>query len=173
MRLFVDMDGVLADFDTGYRLIFGVPIKKKEEFDVDGHDVDWSSVSAHGRFYRDSPPMPDAEELWDYVKHFRPSLLTGIPSSVPEAAGDKRQWMINQPWLRYPDGSLPAMRCCKSKEKSIHAAPGDVLIDDWEKYKELWIKAGGIWVTHVSAVNTIGELKTLGITPDQFAQARV
>jgi hypothetical protein len=31
---------------------------------------------------------------------------------------------------------------------------GDVLLDDWEKYRTSRIDAGGRWITHVSAVET-------------------
>ena len=40
------------------------------------------------------------------------------------------------------------MICCLAKEKYLHAS-GNVLIDDWEKYKGKWVAAGGIRITHV------------------------
>ena len=45
----------------------------------------------------------------------------------------------------------------------MHAAPGDVLIDDWEKYKSLWLDVGGVWITHRSAAETADELSTPGL----------
>jgi hypothetical protein len=36
-----------------------------------------------------------------------------------------------------------------------------VLIDDWEKWRSLWEGAGGIWITHTCAVDTIVEFKKI------------
>jgi hypothetical protein len=41
-----------------------------------------------------------------------------------------------------------------AKEICRHAARGDVLIDDWEKFRQLWLEAGGHCTTHVSAAET-------------------
>ena len=35
-----------------------------------------------------------------------------------------------------------------AKEICRHAARGDVLIDDWEKFRQLWLEAGGHCPTH-------------------------
>jgi hypothetical protein len=48
-------------------------------------------------------------------------------------------------------------------EKCLHAKPGDVLIDDWEKYRQLWVNAGGHWITQRGAAATADELSKLGL----------
>lgn len=149
MQLFVDLDGVLADFDRGYELAFGTRPDKTVD------NVKWSLIEKTPNFYRDLPPMSDAHELWTFVAPRRPIILTGIPSSIQEAADNKTAW------VRKNLGSEVEVRCCRSAEKYLHAAPGDILIDDWEKYRSLWIAQGGAWITHTSAANTIIELKKL------------
>ena len=57
-------------------------------------------------------------------------MLTGVPKDVEEAPDNKRAWVVRHL------GDHVEVRCCRSKEKCLHAAPGDVLIDDWEKYKK-------------------------------------
>jgi hypothetical protein len=57
----------------------------------------------------------------------------------------------------------PSSRNGPSWVSSIHASPGDILIDDWEKYRDLWIAKGGVWITHRSAVETIVALNALGL----------
>lgn len=149
MQLFVDMDGVLADFDTGHELVFGRRTDKAAD------DVDWAAVRGVPDFYLNLPPMPDMPDLWTYIAPFRPIVLTGVPTSIAEAPENKRAW------IKKHFGSDVEVRCCRSKEKYLHAAPGDILIDDWEKYRSLWIAQGGIWITHRTAAETIGELKAL------------
>lgn len=148
MNLFVDMDGVLADFDTHHEAVFGFRSDKLLD------NVDWKAVRDTPDFYLNIPPMPDLPLLWSFIEPFRPIILTGVPWSVKEAASNKQAWV---------DRHLPGteIRCCLSKEKYLHAQTGDILIDDWDKYRHLWVEAGGRWITHISATNTIEALKQL------------
>ena len=74
---------------------------------------------------------------------------------MKEAAENKRAWV-----RRYL-GDHVEVRCCRAREKCLHAAPGDILIDDWTKYRHLWINAGGRRITHVIAVDTGRQLTEL------------
>lgn len=153
MQLYVDMDGVIADFDTHYFNTFGVRACKIAD------DVDWAKVRSVPDFYKNIPLMPDFNELWEYIKHFYPIVLTGVPSvQVPEAADNKRWYILNRV------SPMTKVICCPSKEKYLHAKPGDVLIDDWDRYRHLWEGEGGIWITHTSAAATIERLRELGVT---------
>lgn len=146
-QLYVDMDGVLADFDKGYQQHFmEIPCKKV-------HNVNWKLVRAHEGFYADLPPMPDFEELWSELAGHDPILLTGVPDNVPEAMDNKRAWVDKH------IGKHQRMIGCRSKHKCLHGKPGDILIDDWEKHKHHWLAMGGIWITHISATDTIHHLK--------------
>lgn len=148
-QLYLDQDGVLADFDRHYKETFGLEANKNL------NNVSWDLVRAVKDFYLYIPPMADLPDLWSYVtKHFVPIILTGVPSSIKEeASANKRAWV-----KRYL-GSDIEVRCCLSREKYLHAQPGDILVDDWEKWKHLWLKADGIWITHTSAEETIKQLE--------------
>jgi hypothetical protein len=151
MQLFVDMDGVLADFDSHHTAVFGVRSDKLLD------NVDWDAVKRVKDFYLNIPPMSDLNVLWDFVGPLQPIVLTGVPSGVEVAAENKRAW------VRRHLGTLVEVRCCPSKEKCLHARAGDVLVDDWEKYRHLWEAKGGRWITHTSAESTIHALMRLGI----------
>jgi len=148
MQIFVDMDGVLADFDRHYEAYFGQPPPD---------DVDWGLIRKIPNFYANLPPMPDMAELWRFLEPYKPIVLTGVPNNnnVPGAADEKRAWG------RRHLGAHVEVRCCRSKDKCLHAAPGDVLIDDWDRYRHLWLAKGGRWITHWSAAETIAELRTI------------
>jgi hypothetical protein len=150
MQIYCDMDGVLADFDTGYELAFGTrPCKEAD-------NVDWELVRKTEGFYAGLPLMPDALELWAFLLPHDPIILTGVPSSVEEAPQNKREWA----WKNLGEGTK--IRTCPSKYKNTFCKPGDVLIDDWEKYRSRWINMGGIWITHTSAASSIAALRELG-----------
>lgn len=151
MQIFVDMDGVLADFDAHYEAVFGRRASKLAD------DVDWDAVRGVRGFYESIPPMTDMPFLWAYLWRHKPVVLTGIPESVPEAADNKKAWVRR--WI----GPHVDVLCCRSSQKSQYAHPGDVLIDDWEKYRHLWIAKGGRWITHTSAAETIDALRDIGL----------
>ncbi len=151
MNLFVDMDGVLADFDRHHETVFGWRPSKAED------NVDWDAVRAVNGFFADIPPMADLPRLWARIERYRPIVLTGVPPLVEEAADNKRAWVTKNL------GAHVEVRCCQSREKWQHANPGDILIDDWIKYKQLWLAAGGRWITHRSAEETIADLNAMGL----------
>lgn len=153
-QVFVDLDGVLADFDRHYEDVFG------ERPDKAADNVDWQKVREIPTFYADLPLMPDAMVLWDFVSQLKapPIILTGVPRLISEeAAANKRAWVdLNL-------GENVRMIGCRSRDKSLYAKPGDILIDDWEKYRHIWLAAGGRWITHTSADRSIDQLLDLGI----------
>ena len=151
MQVFVDMDGVLADFDAHYETHFGTrPCKKSD-------NVDWEAVRAIKGFNLHIPPMSDLAALWARIERHSPIVLTGTPSTVPEAADNKCAW------ARKHLGAHVAVICCPAREKYLHAGSGNVLIDDWDKYKDLWVAAGGRWVTHKSAADTARQVSEMGL----------
>lgn len=150
-QIFVDMDGVLADFDAHYEAVFG------SRPSVVADNVDWAAVRGVKDFYLNIPPMPDLAVLWDFIGRFRPIVLTGVPRSVIEAPENKKSWVVKN------IGEDIEVRCVRSSEKCLHAKPGDILIDDWIKYRHLWLKKGGRWITHRNAEQTVHALMDLGI----------
>ena len=153
-QLFLDMDGVLADFDRGWELHFGTPFLRDEKGQYIKEDIDWSTIPDD--FFRHLPPMEDLEELLSYTTRHNPIVLTGVPKSLTHVPNHKLAWAAQHL------GPNIEVRCCYSREKCLHANTGDILIDDWEKYKSLWIKKGGIWITHTNTKSTISQLKALG-----------
>jgi len=153
MQLFLDLDGVFVDFDRHYEKHIG-PVPDRDD---PNQDVSWAEVSKIP-FFEEAPPMHDAHELFDYVKRHNPIFLTGVPKiGTEKAAASKRDWVARHL------GHGFEVRPCRSRDKSLHCSPGDVIVDDWKKYQPLWLKKGGIWVLHKSAAKSIAELKELGL----------
>jgi hypothetical protein len=149
-QLFIDLDGVLADFDGFYETSFGI----KPDRDAPEPPNFWQHIDGHGRFFRDMPPMPDALDLWRGANelHREPIILTGLPL-MASAEPQKREWVAEH------IGSEARVICCRSKDKRNHARSGDVLVDDWKKYRHLWEEMGGVFVLHTSAATTLAALE--------------
>ena len=72
-KIYCDMDGVLADFESGYEELTGVDLKG--EFKK-GDDF-WDPIKVAGvGFWAGLKWMPDGQKLWDYLKPFNPVLLS-------------------------------------------------------------------------------------------------
>jgi hypothetical protein len=148
-QLWLDCDGVLADFDLGFERRFDLPPRRFEE--LAGSEGFWSTIRNSPKFFDSLPLMPDARELYGSVQHLRPIILTGCPFG---------NWAETQK-MRWRDKHFPGvpMVTCMSKNKRNYCRPGDVLVDDTLKYKELWEQAGGIFILHTDAKSSILELQ--------------
>jgi hypothetical protein len=147
-QLYLDCDGVLADFDAGATAVLGLPPRKFQ--DRHGPRRFWKELAAAPDFYFSLPLMPDATELFEAVRHLDPIILTGLPLGG-WAAEQKVRWAAEH---------FPGTRIITTmaRDKRDHASEGDVLVDDLLKHRHLWEEAGGVFVHHTSAVRTIEEL---------------
>jgi hypothetical protein len=150
-RLYLDCDGVLADFDAGARHVLGMtPMRYQAKF---GLGKFWAALARQPDFYATLPLMPDARTLFEAVRHLDPIVLTGLPRG-DWAAPQKRRWV---------EAHFPGTKVitCMAVEKCRHCLEGDVLVDDTSKYQPLWEKAGGVFIHHRSAIQTLGALGPL------------
>jgi len=149
-QVYLDCDGVLADFDVLAAEILGMhPRQFEDQF---GDERFWQALQDHGSFYRDLPLMPDALKLFEGVRHLEPVILTGSPAVWADE--QKRVWGARH----FPE---TRMVVCKSRDKRLHMKPGDVLIDDFLKYRRLWEEAGGVFIHYRSAEQALGELRAV------------
>jgi len=137
-QLYLDCDGVLADFDEGAELVFGMHPRKYEY--LHGSKEFWRTLHETSEFYAELPLMLDARALYNACAHWNPIILTGCPQGG---------WAQAQK-LRWRDRNFPGVNMITtlSKNKRDHAKPGDVLVDDMEKYRHLWEEMGGVFVLY-------------------------
>lgn len=155
MRLFLDCDGVLADFERKAREILGQPPKEFE--DEYGSRAFWTILRDYRDeqdrgFFESLPLMSDTMTLFNAVKHVTPTILTGCPQG---------NWAPAQK-LNWRDANFKGvpMITCMAKDKIKHMGErGGILVDDKTKHRDVWIRGGGEFVHHTSAAETIAELK--------------
>lgn len=158
-RIFLDMDGVLADFLKGVEQpeYIGHPLtndaKGHTEYDLRKEEL------TNKRLFANLPPMADMYDLIAYVKHCE------VPWEILTAAGDVNRNLVvydKNEWVkRYIDPTIPVTCTFSGSQKAAYAREGNVLIDDRKKNIDAWVAAGGIGIVHTSAADTIEQLKTL------------
>ena len=152
-KIYVDMDGVLVDFDGGYEKLTGMTTRAADE---KGPEFFWKPISKAGaKWWITLNWMPDGKQLWDYVKKYNPELLSA-PSREEASKMGKRIWVKRE---------LPGVKLIlrSADKKQEFASPNSILIDDREKNIEQWKSAGGVGILHTDAASTIKKLKELGL----------
>ena len=149
--LYVDMDGVLVNFDKGFRELSGMdPLDYMDEH---GKSAFWKKLSKEPRFFLNLDWMPDGEELWNYVKQYNPTILTTPAQSMKYCKEDKKTWSTER--------LGKDVKVIFSYKKEEYATPTSILIDDRSKNIIPWKASGGIGIPHISAIDTIGKLKKI------------
>ena len=147
-RLFLDADGVLADFDEGARRLLGMSLPAFEA--KHGRGSFWKRLANAENFYGTLPEMPDARLLFDGVAHLDPTILTGLPLGR-WAAPQKIEWAAEH----FP--GVPIITCM-ARDKHKHMKPGDVLVDDRENHRAAYEEAGVVFVHHRNAQDSLRQL---------------
>jgi hypothetical protein len=152
-QLFLDCDGVLADFDKQFVLLAGTTGQTYE--DEHGSGTFWNLIQNSKKFFEDMPLMSDALELYAAVKHHRPIILTGCPRGT---------WSVQQKliWRDKHFKGVP-MVTCLSRDKVDYCQPGDVLVDDFLKHSQKWIDGGGVFVHHTNTPSTLQQLSQIDL----------
>lgn len=137
--LYLDLDGVMADFDAHFPQTFGLSHRDLAD------DEMWATINAHPSYFRDMPVMAGALDFFAEIAHLRPIILTACPkSNYQHAARQKRDWV--RAHLPHDVVVLPVMGGV-NKPLFMHA-PGDILIDDYRRNTTAWEMSGGRAILH-------------------------
>jgi hypothetical protein len=152
--LYIDMDGVIADFSKRYKEKFRVtPEETRSNKQFGGFfkkfidDGEFSTLDL----------MPDAEELLQFLHELNvPKEIlssTARPENHGMIAPQKQMW-LNKHNIHYKANFVPGKSL-----KYKYATPNSIIIDDTKSVIDDWNKAGGIGILHTDAVSTIAILK--------------
>jgi 5'-nucleotidase len=152
MRIYLDLDGVMADFDTHFVDHFGVDPQSLDD------DVMWKMINGYHNFYANLPLMKDALELFNALEGENVTILTACPkSNYKNAAIQKRAWV-----RKHLSESITVIPMMGGVNKALFMhEPGDILIDDMMKNCKAWEELGGVAIVHKNAADTLAKLKEI------------
>ena len=151
-QLFLDCDGVLADFDSGARAVLGGMTPRQFE-DAHSRGEFWKRLARTPDFYANLPLMADAQRLFDAVAHLGPTILTGLPLGT-WAAPQKVTWAARH----FPGTPIITTM---ARDKFRHMTGADVLVDDRADHRPAWEDAGGTFIHHKNAERSIAALRQI------------
>ena len=156
--LYLDMDGVVADFDEYALRTHSIPAMGG----VYPPEI-WEKIAQNKRIYRELKKTSYADMLVETCRELAQSkkwqliFLTAVPkgNDVKWAFYDKMIWAQ----LLYP--GIPVHFGPYSKDKYKHCSEGDILIDDRLSNINDWKNAGGVGIHHVNINTTMQEIAKL------------
>ena len=148
VSIFLDLDGVVADFDS-----HADACAKKTS---DGK-MNWEALDL--QWWVTMPAFAGAKKFYDDIKNLAPVKFLTAPVLSEDCFFGKAKWVQNfvpekGRWV------LMDLIICPSQEKKNRAKPGAILIDDREKNIMEWVEAGGIGIHHTcDFAKTFAEVK--------------
>lgn len=141
--LFLDMDGVLADFAGHLATSLNININDinrsynlTEAFGLPFLDID--QIVRRHNFWIHIPALPWAKKLVDILKRdFDVVILSAPWDNHPQCLADKIHW------CRFHLG-ISQSHVILTKHKHLLSRPGLILIDDYNKNCFAWSRMGGI-----------------------------
>jgi ribosomal protein L37AE/L43A len=164
LRVFVDMDGVLTDFDNHYLALTGSNMAAMEK--AHGDDAAWAPIMERGaRWWADMPLLPEALPLWRGLQPYVPTILSSPGThQVPEVTAGKVHWLRAHGIATDPPVKAAAWKpgdrvvIDKDKPAVLRDIPhnerqGCVLIDDTASNLVKWRAAGGTGVLYTGSAS--------------------
>ena len=140
-KVYLDMDGVLADFFGAWSRMSGVNHYK----DINNVEAKLQLIREHPSFWVDLPPLPNAFKLIQTVRQLYGEYY--ICSKPLE--GDPRSNPGKQAWIRQHLSSMPpagVVLTASKAEYATNAGVPNILVDDYGVNINQWQQAGGIGI---------------------------
>ena len=162
--IFIDMDGVLTDFERRFEQFAGVTPdeymsqKTIQVGEKKANEEFWNLVDKQigVRFWAGMPWMPEGEKLYKYIKKYKPTILTS-PSREESSRIGKGVW------VKRNMSGVPVKFGYGADGKAKFAGPNKILIDDREDNISAWKAAGGVGILFKSTEQVKNELSKLGL----------
>jgi hypothetical protein len=161
--IYLDMDGVVADFDKRFIDLSGM--LPQAYVDKNGLNAFWDLIDEKHKvaFWRGIELMPGAEKLVNFVSKYPYEMLTA-PSIKKQSIIGKGLWIKDKTGTLYPSKPKVTYRPAKLKHTvKPNLTKYDILIDDKKSTIDRWNNAGGTAIFYVNADQVIDELKNLGL----------
>ena len=156
-KIYLDMDGVLCDFNKKFKEISGGEDFTKYS-DKHGFVKTWKIIEDCGvEFWENMEWNVGGKKLWNFLKKFdNVEILTGSPYGKVGKYAKKGKEI----WIKKNIGDIKVNHI-EGKLKYKYVKNKDILIDDSERNCKLWDKADGVSILHKNTETTIEKLKKL------------
>lgn len=161
--VYVDMDGVLANFHGYFKHLFGWDLPKgdsdkKAELDKKM----WDSINQYGKakFFEELPWISGSKAMWTFIvdNFVNVKILSALGKTDLEDGLTKKGKIT---WLKH---HLPNLKdadtilVVNKHQKKRYSKPGDIIIDDTPLVIEEWNSKGGHGIFFTNAEDVVNQL---------------
>lgn len=163
-KIYLDMDGVLADFNRGVKELCGMEPLDQQTATDEETDRLWEAISQVDHYYDRLEQLPGAADLLlTLIRKYgdRCEVLTAIPKpkrNVKNANTDKKKWME-----RHFGSDIKVNIVFRAEKKNFCTGEDSILIDDYQANIDEWVSYGGTGILFTDAATVMQRLKELGI----------
>ena len=142
-EIYVDMDGVLADFFGAWKKLIGTDWREIKDL-----DSALQKIRDKDDFWLNIPVTKNAKNLLSLIKGLKGkyNILSAPLPNDPNSEPHKREWIEKNL------SAFPPSKVIITSNKSVHATQPDgtpnILIDDFGKNIAKWESAGGVGFKH-------------------------
>ena len=153
-KIYLDMDGVIADFDKRYKELYKMEPKeaedKKEFYKFFDNFITTKQFATLDL-------MPDAVPLLNYLSKLNiPTEILSSTSSEKRDADIRAQKLM---WLQTHNIGFKVNLVPGKRLKKDFSNVNSILIDDTPVNIDQWRREGGVGILHTDTISTLGILK--------------
>lgn len=144
MLIFLDVDGVLANFNAGAIEATGLPMTEEDITEWDYYQPFmtstefWKRISDRLYFWEDLPVYPWAHQLVSMLREFGDVVFSTAPGFDQDSASGKLYWLRRHGFLGAREENYML-----GYHKHLMARPDRILVDDNPKQIKEFGRAGG------------------------------
>jgi len=153
-KIYLDMDGVIADFDKRYKELYKMEPKeaedKKEFYKFFDNFITTKQFATLDL-------LPDAVPLLNYLSKLNiPTEILSSTSSEKRDADIRAQKLM---WLQTHNIGFKVNLVPGKRLKKDFSNANSILIDDTPVNIDQWRREGGVGILHTDTISTLGILK--------------
>lgn len=167
--IYLDMDETIVGWHQGADdalAKFGYP-KWSHQFwkqytNDEADEIRWAILNKVPNFWINLKFTSDGKRIWDFVKKYKPHILSACTGHSPTCKPEKQQWCAKYLGLNNLGQIHLVGRPDKKKFAKDPNGNPNLLIDDYSKNCGEFTAAGGKAIQTTTAVEVISKLKVLG-----------
>ena len=165
MKIFLDMDGVICNFNKKFIESNSKHLTMRQYIDTYSLEKAWQLINSKGvKFWSEMEWMDDGKELWEFLKPYNPIIISS-PSHIIDSQIGKTQWIVRELGMTdiraitkisdYKDDTNVIF----THSKYLFAKKDSMLIDDYHRNTSAW---PGNYILHKTTEQTKNSLRESG-----------
>jgi len=154
-KIYLDLDGVFADFHSGVQMYTDVDNYADNPSEV------WKKLETIPHYFRDLTVLQDSPKILNRILEVVPPQYCEFLTALPKITGHLYSAQRDKvEWVRAQLNSHLQVNCVAhwSLKKYFCRSPHDILIDDSQRNIDEWTAVGGTGILHRDVKTTLEEL---------------